>query len=791
MAGKLEYYGIRGGQLNLFKSYLVNRKARVHWENEVSDFVAMEHGVPQGSTTSRNILDLNVGAETTDAADRICSYLINFEGDENGNDEEEDEEEDEENETEDENVDDARKNANEDESSEDKEKEKDDNKKKRGKDVRDKQRPSSTTVQHEVRKPDTFSLTFRDIEDSIRLFDGKDSYPVKTWIQDFEEIAEITGWNELQKLIFAKKSLRGLAKLFVQSERGITTWAILKKRLIKEFEVKVSSAQIHKLLMTRKKKYDESVQEYVLAMREIGNRANIEDEVIIQYITEGIQDETTYKVVLYGASNFAEFKEKVKVYDQIQNQKKKSFPGSSNWKSKNENTRKERQENHSTRTDIQKTETCFNCGQKGHKSKRCPNKAKGTKCFSCNNFGHISTRCPNKASTSNSATTRPSTSTDTANVSVVEVIPKNAVDVTINNVVLAALFDTGSDLCTVREDVYKEAFQDIELSKDTLIVKGLGEGSRVNTLGSFKKQVMVNDEEFYLEFHVLPIKSTAFKVIVGNNILKEAEVSINEDGIMIYRKEKGNFLMQMTIVDVDVRHIKNEEYKEKVVELVENYKPQKIETTGIEMKIILKSEEPIYQRPRRLSVPEKEEVDKQIDEWLRDGIVQPSSSDFASPIVIVRKKDGQARICCDYRLLNKHVIKDRFPLPLIEDVLDKLQGASVYSTIDLRNGFFHVSVEPNSVKYTSFVTPTGQFEFLKCPFGFCNSPAVFQRFISYIFRPLTSKDIAIYYMDDIIITSRDEEQGVERLRLVLEIAKNYGLDIKKKKCQFLKRRVEF
>lgn len=98
---------------------------------------------------------------------------------------------------------------------------------------------------------------------------------------------------------------------------------------------------------------------------------------------------------------------------------------------------------------------------------------------------------------------------------------------------------------------------------------------------------------------------------------------------------------------------------------------------------------------------------------------------IASPIVLVKKKNGSTRLCVDYRLINKKIFKDPYPLPLIEDQLDELQGAEIFSTLDLRNEFFHVTLEESSRKYTAFVTPDGQYEFLKVPFGLCNSPSVF------------------------------------------------------------------
>ncbi|GFX94666.1 hypothetical protein TNCV_3088951 [Trichonephila clavipes] len=154
------------------------------------------------------------------------------------------------------------------------------------------------------------------------------------------------------------------------------------------------------------------------------------------------------------------------------------------------------------------------------------------------------------------------------------------------------------------------------------------------------------------------------------------------------------------------------------------------------MRIILKDDIPVYQPARRLSFSENQDVNKQIDEWLEQGIVRPSSSEYASPIVLVKKKDGTTRLCVDYRRLNRKLVKDRFPLPLIEDVLDRLQGAKVYTT------------------------------------------------------ELMRKSIVIIYMDDLVIPAKDEK-GLEKLREVLEVASKYGLEMNFKKCQFLRRKVEF
>ncbi|GFX59975.1 retrovirus-related Pol polyprotein from transposon 297 [Trichonephila clavipes] len=158
----------------------------------------------------------------------------------------------------------------------------------------------------------------------------------------------------------------------------------------------------------------------------------------------------------------------------------------------------------------------------------------------------------------------------------------------------------------------------------------------------------------------------------------------------------------------DVSHISNSGIRDKVQTLIENYCPNKTETTALKMKIILSDEKPIAQRSRRLSLPEKREVEKQIDEWLEQGIIRESCSDFSSPVVVCKKKEGTMRLCIDYRKLNKKIVKDRYSLPIIEEVLDKLGNGKIFTMLDLKNAFFHVDVDEASRKYTAFVTETGQ-----------------------------------------------------------------------------------
>lgn len=125
-------------------------------------------------------------------------------------------------------------------------------------------------------------------------------------------------------------------------------------------------------------------------------------------------------------------------------------------------------------------------------------------------------------------------------------------------------------------------------------------------------------------------------------------------------------------------------------------------------------------------------------------------------------------MCVDFRMLNKITMKDNYPLPLIDDLLDSLVRKSVFTKLDLKNGFFHVLVDDESVKYTSFVTPLGQYEFLKMPFGLKNAPSVFQRFVNKIFSDMIRDRKVIVYMDNIMIATRNVREHLLILKEVLE-----------------------
>jgi len=170
---------------------------------------------------------------------------------------------------------------------------------------------------------------------------------------------------------------------------------------------------------------------------------------------------------------------------------------------------------------------------------------------------------------------------------------------------------------------------------------------------------------------------------------------------------------------------------------------------------------PIYRR----SVLENNEIRRQIQELLEKGHIRPSSSPCGSPIVLVQKKDGTWRLCIDYRALNKITVRNRYPIPRIDDLLDQLKGAKYFSKIDLKLGYHQVSIEPSDVWKTAFKSKEGLFEWLVMPFGLTNAPATFMRLMDDILRPFTNSFV-IVYLDDILIFSQSWEEHLHHIRQV-------------------------
>ncbi|GBM62391.1 Transposon Ty3-I Gag-Pol polyprotein [Araneus ventricosus] len=199
---------------------------------------------------------------------------------------------------------------------------------------------------------------------------------------------------------------------------------------------------------------------------------------------------------------------------------------------------------------------------------------------------------------------------------------------------------------------------------------------------------------------------------------------------------------------------------------------------------------PIKQYPRRLPLARKEEAEHLVKEMVDNGIIEESSGPWASPIVLVKKKDGSTRFCVDYRKLNEITKKDSYPLPRIDDTLDALNGSQWFTTLDLKSGYWQVEVRPEDREKTAFTTGQGLWQFKVMPFGLCNAPATFERLMETVLRGLSS-EACLVYLDDIIIVGRTFEEHLNNLRKVFQRLQKANLKLSPRKCRFFQKEVTY
>lgn len=637
---------------------------------------------------------------------------------------------------------------------------------------------------------ENMTISFRDVEDALRKFKGEAIDDIEEWIAEFEVTAETCKWNDVQKYMFCRKLLRGEAQLAMEANREINSYATLIAHLKTEHEDDTGGADIYIRMSNRKKTDTETYIEFMYKMKKMASD-KIDEQSVCKYIVNGLPDSPQDKITLFEATTYKELKRKLKAFAEssaVRNTPKQlnGHPnGPKKQYTKNDKSR--------TTPEVRKTTKCYNCGTEGHGRDTCPDKERGKRCFNCQAFGHVGKDCrqPKKPATQSSDRRAPIAMIEQYNDE------EMMLSIEVNRQQTWALLDTGSPYTVMDRSLYEQCSNG-NLGNDTILLKGFA-GRRERSLGSTTMRVMINDNNYNLKCQIVNDGLMSYRMLLGRNLMKLADVAIIR-GVPIITKhsEQQNDIMMIQIetntelCDLQgVKNISNERHRNEVIELITNYKPNQPQRSCVQMELELVDKVPVYQHPRRLSLMERKIVQEMVQAFMDEGIVRPSRSDYASPILLRPKKNGKHRLCVDYRKLNMKIVKDRYPLPIMDSVLEDLYGKTIFSSIDLKNGFHHVDMAENSVKYTSFITPDGQFEYLKAPFGLCNSPAAFQRYINQVMHEAQRQGLTTLYLDDILIAASSPEENLEKLRKVLTIAMENGLMINWDKCEFLQNKITF
>lgn len=375
------------------------------------------------------------------------------------------------------------------------------------------------------------------------------------------------------------------------------------------------------------------------------------------------------------------------------------------------------------------------------------------------------------------------------------------------------MIDLGSE-CTLMKEKFAKKLN-LHINKTYKALIGFN-NSVTEPIGMSHAVLKIDDIVRNVAELIVKNHELAYDVIVGRDILSNSglQASIDESSLTFsespnlfnlsedrptYTVNLVNSKSRRLVALEDLVHsLPDENIQEGLLSLLNEHRSaialdiSEVGHTNItEMKIKLKRDETVYYRPYRMSISEREILKKILAELEACHIIRESSSSFASPVILVRKNNGEYRLCIDHRALNKLIVRDLYPLPLIEDQIDRLGGKKFFTSLDLRSGFYQIPMSEESIELTAFITPDGQYEFLRMPFGLVNSPSVFQRAIHKALRKLLPLGFLLIYIDDLLIAANSIEEMFNALELVLKTLGESGFTLNLSKCKFFRTNIDY
>ncbi|GJR04639.1 putative reverse transcriptase domain-containing protein [Tanacetum coccineum] len=423
-------------------------------------------------------------------------------------------------------------------------------------------------------------------------------------------------------------------------------------------------------------------------------------------------------------------------------------------------------------------------------------------CFGCGEKGHFKDKCPKAGNQQNDG------ARGRAYV-VIENPQQNPNVVTgtflLNDHYACILFDSGAEKSFV-SSAFTPSINIAPATLNTSYEVELADGKVVSTNTILRSCTLVLLNHVF-KIDLLPTRLGSFDVIIGMDWLSYYRASID----CLMRRMSVNPLPNGKILEIlevqgerpekdfgSLACIKADEKKLDDIRVVRDFSevfPDDLSglplVREMEFRIdLIPDASPVVKSPYRLAPSEMLELSNQLKELQEKGFIRPSHSPWGAPVLFVKKKDGAMRMCIDYRELNKLTIKNRYPLPRIDDLFDQLQGACCFSKIDLRSGYHQLRVREEDIPKTAFRTRYGHFEFTVMPFGLTNAPAIFMDLMNRVCKPYLDKFV-IVFIDDILIYSKSEEEHEVHLETILDLLKKEKLYAKFSKCEFWLKEVQF
>uniref|UniRef100_A0A0A9D2Y9 Reverse transcriptase domain-containing protein n=1 Tax=Arundo donax TaxID=35708 RepID=A0A0A9D2Y9_ARUDO len=371
----------------------------------------------------------------------------------------------------------------------------------------------------------------------------------------------------------------------------------------------------------------------------------------------------------------------------------------------------------------------------------------------------------------------------------VEVEDTVRLKIRIHGIDLVALVDSGSTHNFIRDDVAAHLHLPLHPVRDGLRVT-VANGERLSSNGlCHDLKVLVGRELFLLDCHVLPV--AGYDIILGTKWLRCL-------GPILWDFQKltmgcylhGRYVRWQGLPSLGARAYAIKQDDNMLEHLLDSFADLFGEPDGLppphthDHQIRLEEGTgPVVVRPYRYPQLQKDELERQCDEMLRKGFIRLSTSAFSSPVLLVKKQDGTWRFCVDYRALNAITVKDKFPIPVVEELLDELHGARFFTKLDLRSGYHQVRMHSADIGKTAFRTHHGHYEFLVMPFGLSNAPSTFQALMNDVLGQYLRK-FALVFFDDILIYSASWTDHLWHVRTVLETLRHHHLKLKRSKCSF-------